>query len=491
MSQHTAPTIQDLERLDERGRTEVLVGRAEDQWFERKGPQVAATAVADALVGMANAQGGLLAIGVDGGRVKGVDRLSQQINAWTQAGIDFAEPAVPNRLVQMRCDSGGGQRRLVALIEVPAGDRLFKNRRGEVLLRVGDETKHLTAEQAQQLSYEKGTPHFDGTLLLNATWSDLDPDLADRYAAQLPAPVRPRDALVARGFLPKDRAGVLRPTVGAMLLFGRSPQASLPSARLRVINYRGRTREVGQKMNVIRDVTIDGTLAAQIDQGRDRVRRALPETIRLDPSYGRFASLPLIPDESWQEALTNAVLHRSYAVGGDHIRVEIFSDRMEVTSPGRLPGPVNIKNIATTRYARNPSIARALTEMGYARELTEGVRRMFASMERSGFARPLLDEGPASFRVTFLFESSYSRIVDALPTGADRLLAHLVQNAGRITTAEATSLLGVTKPTALRTLRELAAARLVVRRQRGPNDPTGYWQVSTPSPRSRPSRRSS
>lgn len=498
MSQHAAPTIHDLQQLDERRRAQLLLGRDEDQWFDRKTVRVAATTVADVLVGMANAQGGLVLIGIEKGRLDGIDGLTREINEWTQAGVDFTEPTVPNRLVQLRCDDGKGRGRFVALIEVSAGDRLYKNRRGEVLLRVGDETKHLTAEQAQQLAYEKGAPHFDGTLVPDATRADLDPDVVRAYVAQLPAPVYPRTALEARGFLQKDRAGALRPTVGGLLLFGRRPQAKLPSARVRVIQYRGRTREVGQRMNVVDDVSFDGPLITQINAARGHIRAELPEAIQFDPDYGRFTSLPLIPEEAWEEAVTNAVLHRSYALGGDHIRVEIFSDRLEVTSPGRLPGPVSIKNISTTRYARNPSIARALTEMRYARELAEGVRRMFAAMENAGFARPLLDEGPATFKVTFLFESAYSLMIDALPQGADRLVAHLVQSAGRVTTGEATSLLGVTKPTALKVLRKLAASGLLVRQEQNPNDPTGLWQVVAhpsgalrrPPPRGRRSRAS-
>lgn len=56
----------------------------------------------------------------------------------------------------------------------------------------------------------------------------------------------------------------------------------------------------------------------------------------------------MVPEDVWLEALVNAAMHRSYASYGDHIRVEVFPDRIEVTSPGTLPGPVTRDNIRRT-----------------------------------------------------------------------------------------------------------------------------------------------
>ncbi len=490
MSQHGPLTIQELEQLDERGRGKILVARDEDQWFERKGARVSPSDLADVLIGLANAQGGLVAIGIANGEIEGVDGLTEKINAWTQAGIDHAEPAVSTRVAQLRCRDGAHAARLVALVEVPAGQRLHRDRAGQVWLRVGGETRRLTAEQAQLLAFEKGSPHFDGTVVADATTADIDPARVRAYVAHLPVRVRPQEALRSRGLLQRSRDGVVRPTAAAILLFGRTPQAHFPGARLRVLQYDGRTREVGAQMNVLSDVQFDGTLVEQIDRAKGRIRTLLPATIRLDRQYGRFASLPVLPQEAWEEAVTNAVLHRSYALSGDHVRVEIFTDRLEVTSPGRLPGPVTLSNITRTRYARNPSIARILTEMGHARELTEGVKRMFDLMEAAGFARPLLAEGSGTFTVTFLFDSSYARILDVLPSGSDRLVTHLVQSGGRVKTAEAMSLLGLQKPATLRHLRRLAENGLIVRREQSANDPTGYWQVQAPASERRARARS-
>ena len=106
---------------------------------------------------------------------------------------------------------------------------------------------------------------------------------------------------------------------------------------------------------------------------------------------GRFEWLPIIPEEVWIEALVNAVIHRAYSNFGDHIRISIFDDRMEVSSPGRFPGvspPEDLTNVR--RFARNPRIARVMSDLAYGQELGEGLRRMVSVMESRGLRRPTI-----------------------------------------------------------------------------------------------------
>ena len=81
----------------------------------------------------------------------------------------------------------------------------------------------------------------------------------------------------------------------------------------------------------------------------------------------QFHRATVIPERVWLEAIVNAVVHRSYSIGGDHIRVSLFTDRLEVESPGRLPGLVRIETIRSTRFARNPRVARTVLEFGFGR----------------------------------------------------------------------------------------------------------------------------
>src|SRR3990172_7076662 len=209
-----------------------------------------------------------------------------------------------------------------------------------------------------------------------------------------------------------------------------------------------------------------GPIPDQIDAARRRLRRWLPSAIRLGRGGG-FGRETFVPEPAWLEAIVNATIHRSYAVGGDHIRVELFDDRLEIESPGRLPGLVRIDNIRTTRFARNPRIARALADLDYGRELGEGVNRMYEEMGRAGLPEPVFAQTGASLRVTFLADPLSARILAVLPRGSERFVEHL-NRTGRVTTSEAIQLLGVSRPTAISYLRRLEEGGLLESVRRSP-----------------------
>ena len=269
------------------------------------------------------------------------------------------------------------RRNRLLIIEIEASEHVHENVRGEVLLRIGDENRRLGPMEVQELHYDKGGTFFDGSPAAGAARDDLDPNLIDQFLRSVGGRQRPDDALLARGLLVQSR-GQLLPTVAGTLTLGSDPQRFLPEARVRLLRYQGSLRETGERSNAVSDVQGDGALRDQILFARRTLRRWLGAAIRLGPS-GRFRRTTLIPEKVWLEAIVNAVVHRSYSIGGDHIRVSLFADRLEVESPGRLPGLVrmSVEAIRSTWFARNPRVARTVLEFGFGRELGEGVDRMF------------------------------------------------------------------------------------------------------------------
>lgn len=78
----------------------------------------------------------------------------------------------------------------------------------------------------------------------------------------------------------------------------------------------------------------------------------------------------------------------------------IFSDHIEVYSPGRLPGHVTLDNLVDERFSRNEAIVAILTDLGYIERLGYGIDRMIATMRKAGLPAPLFEETAAGFRVT-------------------------------------------------------------------------------------------
>lgn len=123
----------------------------------------------------------------------------------------------------------------------------------------------------------------------------------------------------------------------------------------------------GSSFNVIKDVSFEDPLPILIPKLKDFMKTQLREFQYLDEN-GKFKIIPEYPEFAWFEGIINAVTHRNYSLYGDHIRIKMFDDRLEIESPGKLPNIVTIKNIKHERFSRNPRLAHTLTEFdGYAK----------------------------------------------------------------------------------------------------------------------------
>lgn len=86
--------------------------------------------------------------------------------------------------------------------------------------------------------------------------------------------------------------------------------------------------------------------------------------------------IPEYPEFAWIEDLTNASVHRNYAMQGEHIKIFIFDDKIEIRSPGKLPGLVTLYNMKDVRYARNSKISEAMEQLGLVKALNEVFSRI-------------------------------------------------------------------------------------------------------------------
>lgn len=444
----------------------------EDQWFDRKSCRLSAKDLADSLVGFANADGGVIVIGVWNGTVEGIDGVRPKVNEWAQAALDFTRPAVRNRQREIECrDDHGGVNHLI-VIDVEPSDQVHANHRDEVYLRVGDENRKLNFGLHQELVYDKGQATYETTLVPTASMEDLDQELLGSYAGALQAPDIKR-LLRARGLMTKS--GSL--TAAAVLLFATEPQQWFPEATLRVLRYRGTERKTGSRQQLLDDnLRLGGPLPVQLQEARAHVARRMPARKALTES-GRFERVHLIPTDAWLEGVVNAVVHRSYSMHGDHIRVEMFDDRIEVQSPGRFPGVSETDDpLQVTRFARNPRIARVCSDLNFGQELGEGIRRMFEEMRLAGLADPAYERTSGTVRVTLSTHAVDRALEDRLPNDA-RLFMRIIRNAGRISTGDLAATAHRSRPVAIRVLRALEGEGLIRWHGHSKKDPRAFWTL--------------
>jgi ATP-dependent DNA helicase RecG len=170
-------------------------------------------------------------------------------------------------------------------------------------------------------------------------------------------------------------------------------------------------------------------------------------------------------------------VHRSYSLAGDHIRVEIFSDRIEVESPGRFPGLFNVEDpLNAPRYARNPRIARVAADQNFGQELGEGIRRMYEEMRLAGLADPLYEQTQGSVRLILLAEPVDRQLEARLPRDTRSIIAAL-RDAGQLSTGELAEAVGISRVTASDRLKRLQAAGLVEWTGKSPKDPRASWSL--------------
>lgn len=362
----------------------VLVNTGENQWFERKGNRIAPADLAKVMIGFANADGGRLVVGIANGRVEGISAATSiRINDWVQAGRDHADPPVRNSIYYLPCLNESGAADQVLILDVEASETIHRSKREECFLRVGDETRLLGRTEERELAFDKGEANYDKTIVADLTLDDLHLENIRTYAARLRATdlnalMRSRGIYMDRG----SRPGV---TQAGQLLFGLVPPLW---SYLRYQKYDGTVVETGSRSNLRVDIRLEGTIPDILEQAQHLLLDEIGTVIRQGKS-GRFVPTQVLPQFAWLEAIVNALTHRSYSLHGDGIHVRQFADRLEVQSPGRLPGLVRVENIKNVRFSRNPHIARILAEMtDYVRELNEGVPRMFQEMQKAGLREP-------------------------------------------------------------------------------------------------------
>ena len=452
-------------------RASALLALREDQWFDRKSGRVSPQDLANAMIGFANAEGGIIAVGLSNGTVEGTDRSADRVPAWQQAALDFTTPALSCRTRLVECVDDRGEPDHLLVVEVETSDKVHANQRDEVFLRVGDENRRLSFAQRQELLYDKGQATFESTLVDGARRSDLDDTLLRSYAEAVQHP-DPDRLLAARGLV--TRSGQL--TVAAVLLFAEHPQTWFPEASVRVLHYQGTERGTGARQRLLDDVRVEGPIPAQLTEASKAVAERMPTRRALGAS-GRFERIGLVPQDAWLEGLVNAAVHRSYSISGDHIRVEIFDDRVEIESPGRFPGIADAREpLHMTRFARNPRIARVCADLAFGQELGEGIRRMYEEMRLAGLADPAYHQTSGSVQVV-LSSAPIDRVLEArLPSGARDLL-RVVREAGRASTGELVEASGRSRPVVLRQLRALEDAGLIRWTGNSHKDPRAYWSL--------------
>ncbi|WP_028899580.1 RNA-binding domain-containing protein [Prevotella sp. HJM029] len=360
--------------------------RKEDQTFDCKSIQIDPKALAITIVAFANADGGDIAIGVSDKtrKIEGVDQHTEKLNELLRVPLDFCNPSVSITSDLLPCTDKDGNENHILLMHIPASSELHTNQADEAFMRVGDKSRRLSFEERIQLMYDKGERYYEDTAVYGAMVDDIDMAAVERYTELIGYTKSANQYLHENnGFITTNAKGEEQVSVACILLFGKYPQKFFPRGRTRFIRYKGTEERVGAEMNVIKDVTFEGTMLDQVKATIAYLETQVEEHTFLG-QHGQFVTNRDYPKFVIQEMVVNACCHRAYNIKGTEIQIKMFDNRLVFESPGRLPGTVKPSNIRHTHFSRNPKIAQFLKAYDYVKEFGEGVDRVCRELEANG-----------------------------------------------------------------------------------------------------------
>ena len=322
--------------------------------------------LADELAAFANARGGMLVLGVSGEtrQAVGVPEDRQEDVERYVSGIvqDSIEPPLYPDIRWYELPDATGRLQPVLRVEVERS--LFVHRSpGGYLRRVGSSRRRLETESLARLFQQRSQERlirFDEQVVADASFGDLDPALIDRFR-----PPRGPDDRETLARMPAiaapDEIGEPVPTVTGVLLGAKEPERWLRHAYVQAVAYRGTS--VSDSLNSLyyqidaRDIF--GPLDVQVADACHFVVKN--QKIAARKTMGRF-DLPQYDMAAVFEAVVNAVAHRDYSVRGSKIRLHLFADRIELSSPGGLPDNMSVETLAYRQASRNETIASLLAK---------------------------------------------------------------------------------------------------------------------------------
>lgn len=342
--------------------------------------------LADELAAFGNFVSGVVVLGVDDKtrEIEGIplDRLDVVEDLLRELVNDAITPPLPVRIERLELPAADGELRALIKVDVPRS--LFVHRSpGGYLHRIGSSKREMAPDLLARLFQQRSQARlirFDEQAVPGTTPDALEERLWRRFVpadAEEPGLVLEKLRLVVEG----DESHQLAASVAGVLLCSPTPRVWISSARIEAVHYRGTERDADYQRDAR---TFDGPLDVQITGAfrwvMDRMSVSavkVPERIDIP----QFASRAVF------EALVNAVAHRDYAIYGSAIRLFLFDNRLEISSPGGLPNTMDVSSMPLRQFTRNELVASLLARAPVDGEL--GVRRG-AFMEKRGEGVPLI-----------------------------------------------------------------------------------------------------
>lgn len=369
-----------------------IANRDESHFFDVKQSAVSGKSLQKIAVAFSNSDGGELIIGIKDKKtglpanerwegIADIEKLNGQLQALFEVN-----PQLDIKYEWLKRDGIDGYA-LRVLIE--KGTQVSSTADGSIYLRHGAQSLPLKdPDRIQQLNYSKGAVSFEDTLLTDLPAEQIVEGreistFLDDYSPK----TDPLEFSVNQNLLDFK---TWQPRIVGALMFHPSPSAVIPrKCAIKITRYK--TKEDDPERDHLEEqVTVEGPSYDLIHSAVDEVRKIM-SGIDVWSTEG-LKKLEYPPEAIW-ETVVNAVIHRDYSISDD-IQILIYDNRIEILSPGKLPGYVSIENLLDARFSRNPKLVRTLNRYKNPpnKDLGEGLNTTFQKMKEFGLKDPIISE---------------------------------------------------------------------------------------------------
>jgi len=375
----------------------------EDHFCDLKAAQIAPAKLSRTIAALANAAGGDVYVGI-----AEEEFFATRTRLWS----GFKDPEAANGHLQViagmfplateySCEflKSAGSVGVVLHVAVQKTSEVALATDGLAYVRQGAQNLPVKTEaERERLRLDKGVQSFERHTVDVDVDVVSESDVLERFVRAVVPAARPMKFLRSQSLI---RSG--KPVVAAVLLFADEPQAALPK-RSAVKLYRyGTNDDIGTRETLKGDPeTVEGSLY-------DLITSSVTRTVAMVEGINKLGPKGLepvkYPRETLHEIVTNAVLHRDYSIAAD-IQIRVFDNRVEVESPGVLPGHITVRNILDEQFARNGALVRLINKFPDPpnKDVGEGLNTAFDAMKRLRLKPPMVEETQSSVIVRIKHE---------------------------------------------------------------------------------------
>lgn len=369
------------------------------QTFECKRAAIQPAKLLETVVAFSNTDGGSIIIGLEDPQKKeekdrliGISENLDNVSDFLRlVEKEIEPPIVLESKFELDIINTKKEPDKLLVVQVKKSNDVHSLKKGDTYVRCGRQNSKIGSAEIIRLKHEKGAVKFGDEKTGKNDLEDLDLTLLETYKKDTQSKEKDNWQFLKDNGLAITHNGKYELTKAGLLLFGKNPSVGLKcKCGIKISHYYG-TKPVfsGQPNFVRRPFTVEGPLLHQIEG----VLKYFRDVVQSSPPKLKGASFEptlMIPEWAFQEAVTNAVIHRNYFTQDD-IQIRFFDDRIEIESPGSYPGHITVNNIRSERFSRNPLILRTLNRFQVSPNLDigEGVDRMYQVMKEKNLYEPL------------------------------------------------------------------------------------------------------